>query len=186
MKTIMVDMDDVIVCGLFQKIIEDYLGYSISLNDNVSFYLQDLLGEKKEDFLYKLKNINIYDNANLVEDAYDVLKRINEKYKVYIVTDYIWREIPDYAGINLKNKFDFLYRELDFLTPDRFVFSADKSVINCDIKIDDKLSNLIGASTKLLFTAYHNKSIPKEELINNNVIRVNNWKDIEKVLLEDE
>ena len=46
----MVDMDDVIVCGLFQKLIEDYLGYSISLNDNVSFYLQDLLREKKRRF----------------------------------------------------------------------------------------------------------------------------------------
>lgn len=36
---------------------------------------------------------------------------------------------------------------------------------------------------KMLFTAYHNKDITDEELKDNEVIRVNGWKEIEKILL---
>ena len=38
----------------------------------------------------------------------------------------------------------------------------DKSVLNCTIKIDDSIKNLIGAERKLLYTAYHNKNIEKK------------------------
>ena len=49
------------------------------------------------------------------------------------------------------------------------------------IKID--LNEKGKAETKMLFTAYHNKTITDEELKQNGVIRVNGWKDIEKILL---
>ena len=39
------------------------------------------------------------------------------------------------------------------------------------------------AEIKLLFTAYHNVNITDEELKAKNLIRVNNWKEIEKILL---
>ena len=32
MKTIMVDMDDVITIGNFQRILEEYLGYKLMIN----------------------------------------------------------------------------------------------------------------------------------------------------------
>ena len=104
---------------------------------------------------------------------------------IYICTDYIWREIIEYAGNNLKNKYNFLYEKLDFIEPQNYIFTADKSIVNCDIKIDDKISNIEGAETKLLFTAWHNKDLTAEELNKQNIIRVNNWKEIRKVLLED-
>lgn len=91
-----------------------------------------------------------------------------------------------YAGNNLKNKYNFLYDKLDFIEPKNYIFTADKSVINCDIKIDDKLNNIESAKTKLLFTAWHNKDMSEEELVKQNVIRVNNWKEIEQILLSQE
>lgn len=94
-------------------------------------------------------------------------------------------EIIECAGDNLKNKYNFLYKELDFINPRNYIFTADKSIVHCDIKIDDKLENINGATTKLLFTAYHNKNLSDNELLSLNINRVNNWKEIEEFLLKD-
>lgn len=185
MKTIMVDMDDVLTNGNFSKILENYLGYKPEYDNIKNYYIQDILGEKKDDFFNKFKDMNLYENAALFQDCYDVLKHLSEKYKIYICTDYIWREIIEYAGNNLKNKYNFLYKVLDFIPPQNYIFTADKSIINCDIKIDDKIKNIEGAKTKLLFTAWHNKELSDEELKLENIIRVNNWKEIEEILLSD-
>lgn len=147
------------------------------------YYIQDLLGDKKDDFFSKFKDIDLYENADLLPDCYEVLKELSENYKIYICTDYIWREIIPYAGNNLKNKYNFLYNKLDFIDPYNFIFVGDKSVVNCDIKIDDRIKNISGASTKLLFTAYHNKDADDKKLREQNIIRVNNWKEIRDILI---
>lgn len=183
MKTIMVDMDDVLTYGNFSKILEDYLGYKPDYGKIKNYYIQDILGDKKDDFFKRFKDIDMYENATLLPDCYEVLKELSEHYKIYICTDYIWREIIKFAENNLKNKYNFLYEKLDFIEPKNYIFTADKSVVHCDIKIDDKVSNIEGASTKLLFTAWHNKDLSKEELDHQNIIRVNNWKEIGELLL---
>lgn len=184
MKTIMVDMDDVITFGNFSKILEDYLGYKPDYKSLKGYYIQDLLGDKKDDFFSKFKDMNMYEKATLLPDCYDVLKELSKFYKIYICTDYIWREIVPFAGNNLKNKYEFLFKELDFIDPRNYIFAYDKSVVNCDIKIDDKLENILGADIKLLFTAYHNKKITESELKEQSIVRVNNWKEIKEILLD--
>lgn len=185
MKTIMVDMDDVLTYGNFSKILEDYLGYKPDYDNIKTYYIQDILGNKKDDFFSKFKDMNMYANATLLPNCYEVLKKLNKYYKIYICTDYIWREIIAYAGNNLKNKYNFLYEKLDFIEPKNYIFTADKSIVNCDIKIDDKISNIEGAKTKLLFSAWHNKDLSDEYLQEQNIIRVNNWKEIGEILLKD-
>ena len=185
MKTIMDDMDDVITYGNFTKILDDYLGYHYDYDTVKTYYIQDILGDKKDDFFSKFKDMDMYENATLLPDCYDVLKELSKHYKIYICTDYIWREITQYAGNNLRNKYNFLYKKLDFIEPKNYIFTCDKSVVNCDIKIDDKVSNIEGAKTKLLFTAWHNKDLRDEELKEKNIIRVNNWQEIGAILLED-
>lgn len=181
----MVDMDDVLTYGNFSKILEDYLGYKPDYDNIKNYYIQDILEDKKADFFSKFKDIDMYENATLLPDCYEILKELSEHYKIYICTDYIWREIIEYAGNNLKNKYNFLYNELDFIEPKNFIFVGDKSIVNCDIKIDDKVSNIEGAKTKLLFTAWHNKDLTDEELKEQNIIRVNNWKEIASILLNN-
>lgn len=136
-------------------------------------------------FFEKFKDMDMYESAILLPDCYDVLKKLSKHYRIYVCIDYIWKEIVKFAGNNLKNKYNFLYEKLDFIEPKNFVFAADKSIINCDIKIDDKIDNIAGAETKLLFTAWHNKDLSNEELEKQNVIRVNNWKEIEAILLNN-
>ena len=185
MKTIMVDMDDVLTYGNFSKILEDYLGYVPDYNSIKNYYIQDILGDKKDDFFSKFKDMDMYANATLLPDCYEVLKELSNYYKIYICTDYIWREIIEFAGNNLRNKYHFLYEKLDFIEPKNFIFVGDKTIVNCDIKIDDKIGNIDGAATKLLFTAWHNKDLTEDELKEQNVIRVNNWKDIKEILLNN-
>lgn len=181
----MVDMDNVITQGSFSTILEEYLGYKPDYSVVKGYYVQDILGDKKEDFFKYFVTRNLYENATLLSDCYNVLKKLNNYYKIYICTDYIWREVISYAGDNLKNKYEFLYKELDFFDPQNFIFVCDKSIINCDIKIDDRPHNLKGAKKKILFTAYHNKEMKEEELKKDNLIRANNWLDIENILLND-
>lgn len=71
MKTIMVDMDDVLTYGNFSKILEDYLGYRPDYDNIKNYYIQDILGEKKNDFFSKFKDMDMYENATLLPDCYE-------------------------------------------------------------------------------------------------------------------
>ena len=93
MKKIMVDMDEVITTGNFNKVLEDYLGHEVDDNSINGYYIQDVLGDKKEDFFNYFKSINLYENAELLPDCYNVLKKLSNVYQIYICTDYIWKEI---------------------------------------------------------------------------------------------
>ena len=58
-------------------------------------------------------------------------------------------------------------------------------MIACDIKIDDKYSNLKGyGDVKLLLDAYHNRNYDEEKLKERGIRRVKDWKEIEKILLD--
>ncbi len=187
MKRLIIDMDDVITCNNFEKAIKKYLGYEYDYSNFTGYRMQDALGDKKSDFFIWLKDMNYYEEATLVDNCYKVIKELNEIYEVYIVTDYVWpeQEIHPYLGKFINDKYNFLYQNLDFLKPNQFVFTANKKMIKADIKIDDKITNLVGAKIKLMYTAYHNKSLTEEELSKKKIIRVNNWLDIEKVLLSN-
>ena len=54
-----------------------------------------------------------------------------------------------------------------------------------DIMIDDNVNNLLTNKSyqKLLFTAEHNESMSDDELRAHNLVRVNNWADILKILM---
>ena len=75
---------------------------------------------------------------------------------------------------------------LPFIKPEKYIFTTNKNIMNFDIRIDDKINNLDDSDTKLLFSAWHNRDIKKEELKERNVVRVDSWYDIEKILLKDD
>ena len=110
------------------------------------------------------------------------LKELNERFDIYIVTTYLWNEAKDISGINMMNKYYYLRETLPFIAPEKYIFASNKKIMNFDIRIDDRVKNLDGAKTKLLFTAWHNKEISEVELKANNIIRVNNWGEVLKEL----
>lgn len=187
MKKIMIDMDDVITHNYTMDYINEFLGTNLLLEDQTDFYLQNLTGDRIDDYYRFIHNKNLYGDCPLIEDCYEVLEKLNKKYEVYIVTSYLWNPDSteyDSSGFNLSNKYYYLKDKLPFIKPNQYIFMVDKSLIYMDIKIDDRISNLDNCETKILFSNWHNKNISKKELKEKNIITVDSWKDIEKLLLE--
>lgn len=180
-KKLAIDMDDVIVTGGFLYLINQFLGTNYKESDFKDFYMQDILPNKVAFFRWFVKQ-NMYDHCTLLPHAYEVLQALNEVYQVRIITSYIFPEIVDQSGYVLQQKFDYLKEHLPFITPYQYIFTWDKSFI-ADIKIDDKPSNLICASRKLLFSAYHNRDIKESELEKQGIERVENWDEVKVKLL---
>lgn len=82
-------MDDVLTYGNFSKILEDYFGYRPVYENIKTCYIQDILGDKKDDFFKMFKHTGMYKDAALLPDCYEILKELNRTYKIYICTDYI-------------------------------------------------------------------------------------------------
>lgn len=181
-KKLMVDMDDVICTDGFLFLINKYLNTNYTYEDFDDFYMQDIISNKEEFFNW-FKNQNVYDYCRLNDDCYDVLKELNDVYDLYIGTSYIWREIISESGFVLGQKFGYLQRELPFISPYQYIFISDKSVLDMDIKIDDRIDNLSNCQVKLLFSAYHNKKYSDEYLSSLGIERMNGFKDIKKRLL---
>jgi len=187
MKSIMIDMDDVICEGAFLYHLNKFLGTNYTTDDMKGYYMQDLIPKDKEDEWNEyICEQNIYgEGCYFIEDAIETIEKLSKQYEVYIVTAYVFRDTPRKSGTHLYNKYKCLCEKLNFLHPSRFIFCDSKHLIKCDIKIDDKLSNILeNTEMKLLFDAYHNRGITDEELEKLGVIRVCTWRDIGALLLK--
>ena len=187
MKTIMIDMDDVICEGGFIYQLNKFLGTSYTINDMKGYYMQELIpNEKVDEWNNYIASQNLYDEGcYFLDGALETIEKLSKKYEVYIVTAFIFRDTPTMSGKHLYNKFEYLYKNMPFLHPSRFVFCDAKHIVKCDIKIDDKLSNILeNAETKLLFDAYHNRALTDEELSKLGVKRVCTWHQIGALLLD--
>lgn len=188
-KSIMIDMDEVIVEGNFSKFLIEFLG-DVNFEKLNSQNRQDLIRGKEEEFkkIYKYKNLYKNDRGDYIEplpDCVNVVKELNEKYDVYIVTAYVWKGNVIDAATNLKNKFEYLHYCFPFIDTNNFIFMSNKTKIKYDIGIDDRTSNLENCDKKLLFTEFRNKKLTDEELESKAIIRVNNWLDVKRELLQD-
>lgn len=183
--SMMVDMDEVLTFGGVEKIISDFLGIYIDPHAPKSYFLQDLLGDRKEEFMKIFGDMNHYEYCEIIPWAQEALEELNMYYDIYITTSYIWKEIPEKAGINLMNKYNILIEKFPFLDPYKFIFVGDKiNTLKFDIRIDDRITNLRGDdSTKLLFPAYHNFNVTQCELDYFGVKQVSGWQEILRFLL---
>ena len=186
-KTIMIDMDEVIVKERFSDFLNEFLG-EVDFEKLNGYFRQDLIKGREEEFrkIYQFKNLYKKDDGSFIEplpDCVDTIRKLNEYYEVYIVTAYIWKEDVIDASHNLKYKFEYLRHFLPFMDINNFIFISDKSKMKFDIGIDDRPGNLNNCDKKLLFTEFRNEKISKEELEKSNIIRVNNWLDVQKELI---
>lgn len=183
-KKIMIDMDDVITHGGFLHLINEFLGTNYKIDDFNDFYMQDMLPDKDAFFSWFITQ-NQYDYCEMLPGAKEVIEELNKYYDVYIGTSYVFRDIPHESSVILKQKCDYLKKELPFITPFQYIFLYDKSLLNIDIKIDDKPDNLTNCERKILFNAWHN-NISEEELNELGIEKVNNWYEIKDKLITDE
>ena len=99
-------MDDVICGGGFLALVNAFLGTSYKEEDITTYYIQDVIPEeRKEEWKEFFEGKNIYDYTNLMPAAYEVMKKLSEKYELYIVTAYIFKDDKWKSAEHLKNKF---------------------------------------------------------------------------------
>lgn len=106
-------------------------------------------------------------------DSQRVVYDLNKKYDVFIVS--AATEFPQ----SLPEKQAWLSEYFPFITWQQICFCGSKTIVKADIMIDDHFKNLDYFDGKtFLFTAPHNAKADTGRHQ-----RVNNWLEIEKILL---
>lgn len=183
-QKLMIDMDVTITCDGIIDIVNEYLQTNYTSKDAKDYYVQSLIPKDKlHEFNKFFYERNLYHYTKLTPDAVEVLKYLNDKYDVYILTAYQLRNENDGAENHLKNKYQYLRETFPFLDTKKFIFTCDKSVVKGDIVVDDVITNLYSSyKQKILFSSYHNQDISEEELSAKGIIRVSSWKEIKELL----
>ncbi len=176
MKRIAIDMDDVlaktthvIIDKINQLVSKEYTYEELLTGDEaikLEFYGHYLANNS---FLWEP---GFFTNIPVNEDAVEVVKKLHSQYEIFIVS--AATEFPN----SLKEKLDWMEMHFPFITWRHIVFCGHKHMIQADYLIDDHEKNLhTFTGTPLLFTAPHNIHI-------HDFKRVNNWKEIETLLLD--
>ena len=189
MKKLMIDLDEIICSPGYLEEVNKYLGTNYQYEDINTYFVEDVMDEDtREKFLdYFYQNINVYQNAHLIPHAIDVIKKLSEFYEIYIVSAFVDKRRVKESSIMAKYKYEWILENMPFIDPKKVIMTGSKDIILCDIKIDDKLSNLKGyGTTKLLLDHMHNRKYSFEELESLGVKRVYDWDQILSILLESE
>lgn len=171
MKRIAVDMDGVLANVYAQFVVM----YAAEFGDLLT--PDDYNGKTEgEAFRHAKKFVNspgFFRNAPLMENSQRVLKALNERYQVFIVSAAL--EFPN----SLQEKQAWLYEHFPFIVWQQVVFCGSKEIIKADIMIDDHFKNLNHfAGETILFTQPHNIFADAGKHT-----RVEGWTDIERLLL---
>ncbi len=189
MKKIMIDLDETICSPSYLKEVNKYLNTNYKYEDIKTYFVEDIIEEdKKQDFLdYFYRNVNVYDEAMILPDALGVIEKLSHFYEIYIVSAFVDKRRIKESGIMAKYKYEWILKNMPFIDPKKIILTGSKDIIMCDIKIDDKVSNLKGyGKTKLLMDQLHNQKYSFEELTNLNIKRVYDWQQVESILLGSE
>lgn len=184
MKTILIDVDDVMCPNHFLPVLNSYLGKNYTENDidDVKFEKVFFPDEKERNKFYDYYlSVDSYQGLTFYKDAKRVIKKFCKKHRVLILTSACHYERTLEMGRQYTDKWNFLLKELPFFPPENILYSSQKDVFKADLLIDDRVENLTGDyKFKLLYTCFHNKNISDKELKEKGIVRVNNWKEIEK------
>ncbi len=171
MKTLAVDMDGVLanVYSQFIKMHAEEFGATL-LEEDLHGLTED------EAFVHLRIHVNLpgfFRTAPLMDGSRDVLKKLNDNYKLFIVSAAM--EFPN----SLIEKHAWLMEHFPFITWRQIVLCGSKEIVRADIMIDDHFKNLdFFKGQTILFTQPHN--IKSSDGVHQ---RVNSWQDVERLLL---
>lgn len=186
-QVLIVDMDEVLYEEWSSRAYCEFKSIPFSKDHRQTHLIQDLFTDKEErdkfvEFCFSKQNY--YDGAQLIKGARSAMQKLNEKYSLYICTDYLFKGYEWSSDKALQFKTDVLRRDFPFINPSQYIFMRGKHLLHADILIDDRPWNFGPHIDRcLLFTAMHNKHISQEELRELGLKRVNTWKEIEELLL---
>lgn len=188
MKKLMIDLDETICTGGYLEAVNEYLKTDYKDTDIETYFVEDIMeDEEKEKFLdYFYKNVNIYKNIHMIPDSIKVIEALSHEYEIYITTAFVDKRRVYESGVMAMYKYQWIVENMPFIDPKKIILTGSKDVVMCDIKIDDKVSNLKGyGDIKLLLTQPHNEKFTLEELDEAGIRRVHDWAQVKAILLKD-
>ena len=191
-KTLLLDVDEVIVFSGFLEAINDFLGTNYVIDEFSEYYIDTVVipSDRMDEFNEFLRNRNLYDYAPLLPNAIEVIKKLNEVYDIYILSSCVNFLDVDGSGRYFADKYNFLRKTLPFIDPSHIILTSAKHLFVADIQIDDRINNFgPHVNLKILFPSYHNKEITDEELKEKGIIRAgldwrDGWSKVEEILLK--
>lgn len=175
--TILIDADGVLE-DLTQKwvvFLNEKYGTSVRYEDLTAWDMTQNFPMLTKEQIYGTElDEALYERLEPYEDAAEYVKRLMDAgHTVYIVT------ATPYQVIKVKTE-KVILKYFPFLSWKNVILTADKTMINADVLIDDGVHNLLGGTyRKILMDAPYNKNFPAEE---NGMIRVHNWREIYEVI----
>ena len=187
MKKLFIDIDETITNTALLSIINEFLGTNYRREDIKSDWVQDAVPQdRRKEFFDVVVSRDLYGESVMYENAVEVIKRLKDCYDVYFLTSF---HVPGAEGRNarfLADKYIFMQKHFPFIDERKLILCCDKSIIKGDIIIDNYMGNMTdNFEQKLLFTDYPNWRYTDEELGRKGIVRVNNWIEVENILLKD-
>lgn len=171
MKTIIIDMDDVLadasarILEIFNELNETSVDKNF-FNERDFYEFINSNGHKP--YRPQLFEPGFFGNLKVMPDAQEVVKELSEKHNVYVVS--AATEFPN----SLREKYDWMAEHFPFISWKNFMLCGDKSIVKGDVMIDDHEKNLkTFQGETLLYDAMHNKLLTGYH-------RVYNWQEIHK------
>ena len=186
-KILLVDFDDTICQSVFLKKVNDFLGTDYKIKQFKEYLIDSIVPEdRRKEFFDSFFESDPYEKLPLIDGAKDALKKLSEKYDIYVCSSCVMLNSPKSSARLFSSKYEYLIRKLPFLDPKKFIFTSSKQLVKGDVIIDDYFGNLKGdIPQKFLFDSYHNKEKTDEELKERGVVRVKGWKEVCEILLKE-
>ncbi|MGZ5134560.1 MAG: 5' nucleotidase, NT5C type [Flavitalea sp.] len=173
-QRVLVDMDEVIADPMGAMIEWYNRQYTANIDFKMAIggsWIRIFPEVHRELVTERLLSPGFFRHLPVIENSVDVLREINRKYELYIVSAAM--EFPN----SLKDKLEWLLEHFSFLTWRQLILCGDKKPVHGDFMIDDHVKNLKDfQGKKYLFTSPHNLDITGYD-------RINNWKEAGEVFL---
>jgi len=174
MQRILIDMDEVIADPMGEMIrwYNDQYGSEPDKARMIGSWVKGFPEEHQPMIMERIKAPGFFRHLPVMEDAVDVLRRLNERYEVFIVSAAM--EFPN----SLKDKYDWLMEHFPFFTWKQIALTGSKDLVYGDFMIDDHVKNLKNFKGKpYLYTSAHNLTVTGYD-------RINSWKDAADIFLK--
>ena len=175
-KIVLCDADDTILnlCTAWIDRMNQKYGTKVKYEDvvdrNISLFFPS---QSKEEVYAPVYEKDFWKQITPVDGCFDVLKKINQFYNLYIVT------ATNYQTCD--TKIEQILHLFPFLQWSQFIVTEKKQLINGDYLIDDGIHNFYGGKySGILFDRPHNHFFNH---VAAGLVRVHDWKEISQILL---
>lgn len=169
-----------------KKYNDEVVKRNLKMNEKgyITSNLYDWTREEENDFFQKYMD-TVRMNVKLKPNAKEVINRLKQEHEIYIITARKTRSDKDAYELSKE------YLDKNEITYDRLVTECEDKLEYClqnqiDVMIDDEPQNVNAISQKLPVIVF--KGIMNEDCEGNNIIKVEDWKEIYSVIkkMEDE